>query len=153
MKGSDNAALRTYAVYALGFFGPRATPGLRASLDDGDRDVRYNAASALARRGDMAAAGNLREMLTDKDLQTLLASLPDTERPNRIESIELAALDALEAAVAAGKLELPRSLRGEVDALSSLGARLGPKPGPRAFEKSTSRPVKKRPSDGPKPGR
>ncbi len=121
VKGSDNAALRTYAVYALGFFGPKATPALRASLDDGDRDVRYNAAAALARRGDMAAAGNLREMLSDKDLQTLLASLPDSERPNRIESIELSALDALAAAVAAGKPELARSLRGEVDALARSG--------------------------------
>jgi HEAT repeat protein len=121
VKGSDNEALRTYAVYALGFFGPRAIPALRASLDDNDRDVRYNAAAALARRGDMSAAGNLREMLSDKDLQKLLASLPDSERPNRIESIELAALDALEGAVTLGKPELPRSLRGEVDALSRSG--------------------------------
>ncbi len=121
-RTSDDAGLRTYAAYALGFFGgPESASALKAMLDDTDRDVRYNAAAALARRGDPAAAGNLREMLSDKDLNTLLTSLPDSERPNRIESIELAALQSLEAAVASGRLELPRSLRPEIEALSRSG--------------------------------
>lgn len=121
-KTADNEALRTYAAYALGFFGgPESAAALKAMLDDPARDVRYNASAALARRGDMSAVGNLREMLSDKDLGTLLASLPDSERPNRIEQIELGALQALEGAVAAGKLELPKALRGEVETLSRSG--------------------------------
>lgn len=121
-RAADNAALRTYAAFALGFFGgPESASALKAMLDDPERDVRYNAAAALARRGDMAAVGNLREMLSDKDLNVLLASLPDSERANRIESIELGALQGLEAAVAAGKLDLPRAVRAEVDTLSRSG--------------------------------
>ena len=95
----------------------------------------------------MAAAGNLREMLSDKDLQTLLASLPDTERPNRIESIELAALDALEAAVALGKPELPRSLRGEIEALSRSGLASVRSRAQELLKSLPAGPVKKRPSD------
>jgi HEAT repeat protein len=121
-RTSDNEALRTYAAFALGFFGGAdSAAALKAMLDDPARDVRYNAAAALARRGDMAAAGNLKEMLSEKDLGTLLASLSDSERSNRMELIETNALQALAAAVASGKLDLPRSLRGQVETLTRSG--------------------------------
>ena len=48
------------AVYALGFFGgPTATEILRERVrSDEDRFVRYNAAVALARRGDRRRGGH-----------------------------------------------------------------------------------------------
>ena len=57
---------RQMAVYALGFFGGNAaTEILRERVkQDEDRFVRFNAAVALGRRGDLAAEGTLREMLS-----------------------------------------------------------------------------------------
>lgn len=121
-KSSDAPELRKIAAFALGFFGgPESSQALKGMLDDPDRDVRYNAAAALGRRGDLAALGNLREMLSDKDLNVLLASEPDAERGSRIEAIELEALQALQTAVGAGKPDLPRALRAEIDVLSRSG--------------------------------
>ena len=73
--------VRQMAVYALGFFGgPSATELLRERLQaDEDRFVRYNAAVALARRGDPAAAGTLREMLSTADLNKVI-DLPGDDR-------------------------------------------------------------------------
>ena len=62
------------AVYALGFFGGNAaTELLRERVkQDEDRFVRFNAAVALGRRGDLAAAGTLREMLSTADLSKVI---------------------------------------------------------------------------------
>src|SRR4051812_13664731 len=62
----DDPELRQMAVYALGFFGGEAaSQALRDRITgDEDRYVRYNAAVALGRRGDMSAKGTLSEMLT-----------------------------------------------------------------------------------------
>ncbi len=121
-RTSDAVELRKIAAFALGFLGgPDAAAALKAALDDEDRDVRYNAAAALGRRGDLAALGNFREMLSDRDLNTLLAPLPEPERRSRIEAIELEALNALGVASAAGRLDLPRALRPDVEALGRSG--------------------------------
>ena len=57
-SGDSDPELRQVAVYALGFFGGEpAAQLLRERLNDPDRYVRYNAAVALARRGDEAARG------------------------------------------------------------------------------------------------
>ena len=115
--------VRQMAVYALGFFGgPLATQLLheRVSSDE-DRFVRYNAAVALARRGDAAAGGILREMLSTADLNKVIALAGPTEKQNKIEAIEMEALDALRASASAGKPELARSLIPAITDLTKSG--------------------------------
>jgi HEAT repeats len=115
--------VRQMAVYALGFFGgPLATDVLRERLQsDEDRFVRYNAAVALARRGDQAAVGTLREMLTTADLNKVIELPGETEKQNKIEAIELEALEALHTSIVAGKSELPASLRPQINDLTKSG--------------------------------
>ena len=72
------------AVYALGFFGGEAAADiLRERLNDEDRYVRYNAAIALARRGDPAALGILREMLSPADLEKVIRLETSRRRATR----------------------------------------------------------------------
>jgi hypothetical protein len=114
--------LRQVAVYALGFCGgDRAAGILRERLNDADRFVRYNAAIALARQGDEAARGTLREMLTTADLEKVLEFPTQAEKQNKIEAIELEALQALQAALSRGRPALGQSLRPEVDGLTRSG--------------------------------
>ncbi len=100
--------VRQMAVYALGFFGgPLATQLLRERVSgDEDRFVRYNAAVALARRGDAGRhCDAARDALDGRPQQSDRSGRP-TEKQNKIEAIELEALDALHASTAAGKPEL-----------------------------------------------
>jgi hypothetical protein len=114
--------VRQMAVYALGFFGPSATELLRERVrTDEDRFVRYNAAVALARRGDPAALGTLREMLSTSDLNQVIDLPSATEKQNKIESIELEALEALRTSISKGSPELVRKLQSEVASLTSSG--------------------------------
>jgi hypothetical protein len=121
--GEDgDAELRQMAVYALGFFGgPEAERILRDRLNDPDRFVRYNAAIALARRGDPAARGSLREMLTTADLNRTIELATESEKHNKIEAIELEALHALQTSLDRKRPDLARSLRPEIVALSQSG--------------------------------
>jgi hypothetical protein len=115
-------SLREVAVYALGFFG--GTPAaqiLRDRLNDPDRFVRYNAAIALARRGDLAARGTLREMLSTADLGRAVELPNETEKHNKIEAIELEALLALQTSIDRKQPDLARALRPEITALSKSG--------------------------------
>jgi HEAT repeats len=121
---SGDPEFRQMAVYALGFFGGEAAAtGLRDRLNDEDRFVRYNAAAALARRGDPAAIAILREMLSPADLDKLIAMESESEKRNKIEAIELEALSALQTAITdgAGKPELARSLIPELTVLTRSG--------------------------------
>ena len=70
---------------------------------DEDRFVRYNAAVALARRGDPAAEGTLREMLSTADLARSSICRATREKQNKIEAIELEALEALRDLASAGQ--------------------------------------------------
>jgi hypothetical protein len=120
--GGDDAELRQMAVYALGFFGGEpAVQALRDRLNDGDRFVRYNAAVALGRRGDPAARGTLREMLSTPDLSKALTFESELEKQNKIESIELETLQALQTSIDRGHPDLARSLRSEIDVLTKSG--------------------------------
>lgn len=66
---SDTRALRSAAAYALGVVGgTTALDRLRELLDDGDDDVRFNAAVGIARHGGSAAWGTLGEMLDLPDV-------------------------------------------------------------------------------------
>jgi hypothetical protein len=120
---SGEPEVRQVAVYALGFFGgPLATNLLieRVQTDE-DRFARYNAAVALGRRGERAAEGTLREMLSTADLNKVIDLAGSTEKQNKIESIELEALEALRTAVADGKPDLTESLRPQITDLTHSG--------------------------------
>lgn len=67
-----DAGLRKAAMHALGSFRDPATrTALTGALGDTTADVRWNAALALARRGDSAAVPVLREMLDRAQLGTV----------------------------------------------------------------------------------
>jgi hypothetical protein len=121
-QSQNDPELRQMAVYALGFFGGApATEALRTRLDDPDRFVRYNAAVALGRQGDEAARKTFREMLSSADLGKVLALPSELEKQNKIEAIEIEALQSLQTSVHAGKPALAASLRPELEALSRSG--------------------------------
>jgi hypothetical protein len=115
--------VRQIAVYALGFFGGApALEQLRERVQtDEDRFVRYNAAVALARHGDLAAEATLREMLSTSDLNRVISLTGTTEKQNKIESIELEALSALRASVVGGKPKLAQSLGAQITDLTKSG--------------------------------
>jgi HEAT repeat protein len=115
--------LRQMAVYALGFLGgDEAAKVLRERLQgDEDRYVRYNAAVALGRKGDMAARGILSEMLSSSDLDRVIELTGQSEKQNKIEAIELEALQAVETSLSSGSPELARSLRPNIEALTRSG--------------------------------
>ena len=114
--------VKEMAVYALGFFGgPAAAQALRDRLGDGDRFVRYNAANALARLGDLAAQTTLREMLSTTVLDRVVTIESATEKRSKIEAIELEALNALQTSIKAGKPALARSLLPEIEAETKSG--------------------------------
>jgi hypothetical protein len=115
--------LRQMMVYALGFFGgPTAMELLRERVrSDEDRFTRYNAAVALCRRGDPAAESTLREMLSTADLDKVVELTTATEKQNKIEAIQLEALEALRTAIRSGSPQLARSLRPEIEKLTTSG--------------------------------
>jgi hypothetical protein len=120
---SGEPEVRQMAVYALGFFGGSATTEIlrdRVKTDE-DRFVRYNAAVALGRRGDIVAEGTLAEMLSTTDLGKVLDLASVTEKQNKIESIELEALEALRTSISAGSPALARSLSSSLTGLTKSG--------------------------------
>ena len=120
---TDPPELRQLAVYAVGFFGgPAATEILRQRLQgDEDRFVRYNAAVALARRGDRSAAKTLGEMLSTADLDKVVDLTSTTEKQNKIESIQLEALEALRTSISNGSTEPAKSLIPQISDLTKSG--------------------------------
>jgi HEAT repeat protein len=120
---ADDPELRQVVVYALGFFhGDEVLKVLRSRVgEDDNRFVRYNAGIALGRRGDTAAKGTLKEMLTTSQLDRVIELPNKTEQQNKIEAIELEALQAVQSSLSSGSPELARSLRGEVEALTRSG--------------------------------
>ena len=119
----EDPELRQVVAYALGFFGGEAArQALRERLqNDESRFVRYNAAVALGRQGDPAAKETLREMLSTADLDRVIDITSTTEKQNKIEAIELEALQALQSSLSTGSSELTRSLRPEIEGLTQSG--------------------------------
>ena len=119
----DDPELRQMAVYALGFFGGEAaSQALRDRITgDEDRYVRYNAAVALGRRGDMSAKGTLSEMLSTTALDRVIELPSKSEKQSRIEAIELEALQAIHSSLSSESPELARSLRPEIEGLTRSG--------------------------------
>lgn len=111
--------LRQRAVFALGFTeGDAANAALVKALDDPDRFVRYNAANALAQRGDAASLPVVREMLSTPDLTEVLRAATEAETNSRVEDLQLAALGALENAAANGHLDFLQQLGPSLEALA-----------------------------------
>ena len=133
------------AVYALGFLGgEEAAKVLRERLQsDEDRYVRYNAAVALGRRGDMAAKGTLSEMLSSSDLDRLIELAGVTEKQNKIEAIELEALEAIDYSLSSGKHELATSPPPPDRKPHSVGTGGGSQSGAGGFAKNTTRTLRK----------
>ena len=69
----------------------------------------------------MAARETLKEMLSTADLDRVVDIPSSTEKQNKIEAIELEALQALQSSLSAGSSELARSLHPEVEALTRSG--------------------------------
>jgi len=85
LAGDDDPGLRKTAVHALGVFdAAEATEALHVALGDPVEDVRWNAAAALARHGDVAAVPVVEQML---DRELLARS--DTVTPEQAEEILL----------------------------------------------------------------
>jgi HEAT repeat protein len=69
LAGDENPAIRHRTAFALGKLGtPAAIEKLAVLVDDPDADTRYNAAIALAHRGDVRSAATLAEMLDIREL-------------------------------------------------------------------------------------
>jgi hypothetical protein len=120
---TDDPELRQIAVYGLGFFGgPTAADILRKRLtEDENRFVRYNAAIALARQGNLASAPTLREMLSTAGLNSVIELPGTSEKQNKVESIELEALGALHSSIGGGNGELAVALRPQIEELTRSG--------------------------------
>jgi len=107
LAAHDDPGLRKTAVHALRVFpAPEATAALEGALGDPVGDVRWNAAAALAHRGDRAAVPVLEQMLdreqlgqgeavTAEQVEGILlqaiagaALLPDPRLDARLQSLE-----------------------------------------------------------------
>lgn len=72
LVSDEDPAIRSKAAYALGQIGtPAAIARLEVVTDDPDTDTRYNAAIALAHRGNAKAAETLAEMLDLAELASV----------------------------------------------------------------------------------
>jgi len=91
LAGSEDAGLRKAAVHALGSFpDDAARSALLIAVNDPVEDVRWNAAVALARRRDPAAAPVLLQMMDRRHL----ATIADLDAEQREEAV----LQAVQAA-------------------------------------------------------
>jgi len=116
LAASDDAGLRKAAVHALGSMGGDAARArLLESLHDAAEDVRWNAAIALAHRGDAAAMPVLRTMLDRSHLGTIAGLTP--------EQREEAMLAAVSAASSLSDPELQSALQQLSRADASLRVR------------------------------
>jgi HEAT repeat protein len=91
LAGSEDAGLRKTAVHALGTFpGEEAQQALRKALNDAGSDVRWNAAIALGRRGDPAAAAVLKEMLDRTRLSAMTELHPEQREDVILQAVAAA---------------------------------------------------------------
>ena len=120
---SESPALRERAIFALGFFADEgALKILRNRLGSEDPYVRYNAAIPLMRRGDLAALTVAREMLSTKDLGRTIKLATPSETLEKIVSVQLGALQALELSLRQKQpSELAERLQPEITLLSRSG--------------------------------
>src|SRR6266446_2434826 len=88
----EDAGLRKTAVHALGgFSGEEAKAALLAGLGDATEDVRWNAALALARRGEPAAGPVLLQMIDRPHLLAVPGSTAEQREQVILEAVAAAA--------------------------------------------------------------
>ena len=110
---SEDAGVRKTAIHALGSFpGEESRAALASALGDPIEDVRWNAAVALARRRDLAAAPVLLEMLD----RAHLGAIAGMSEEQRVDTL-------LQAIEAAGVVPDPR-LRAPLESLRDHDASL-----------------------------
>ncbi|HEX9203697.1 MAG TPA: HEAT repeat domain-containing protein, partial [Vicinamibacteria bacterium] len=88
----EDAGLRKTAVHALGgFSGEEAHAALLAGLGDATEDVRWNAALALARRGEAAAGPVLVQMIDRPHLEAVPGLTAEQREQVILEAVAAAA--------------------------------------------------------------
>ena len=93
LAASEDPGVRKTAVHALGAFpGEASRAALAAALADTTDDVRWNAAVALARRRDPAAAPVLLEMLDRAHLDSVSGMTEEQRVDALLQAIEAAAV-------------------------------------------------------------
>jgi hypothetical protein len=98
LAGDEDPAIRHRTVFALGKLGtPAAIEMLRVLVDDLDADTRYNAALALAHRGDLRSAATLAEMLDIGELAKEVEASKDQDLSAKNTVILASAIDAAHA--------------------------------------------------------
>lgn len=91
LAASPDAGLRKASVHALGAFpGDEPKRALEAALADAVEDVRWNAAIALARRGDPAATPVLLDLLDRGHLDKVEGLQPDQREEALLQAIAVA---------------------------------------------------------------
>jgi HEAT repeat protein len=92
LAAAEDAGLRKAAVHALGrFTAPEAEAAVEAALQDSAVDVRWNAAVALARRGDARGLPVLLQMLDRERLASMPELTPDQREDALMEAVRAAA--------------------------------------------------------------
>jgi HEAT repeat protein len=95
LSGDTEGTIRSSAAYALGQMGtPEAIKRLEALVNDPDTDTRYNAAIALAHRGNTKSAETLAEMLDVSELSKAERSGEDEKGNFKAAVVVASALDA-----------------------------------------------------------
>jgi HEAT repeat protein len=113
---SEDAGVRKAAAHALGSFpGEETRAALLIAVNDPAEDVRWNAAVALARRRDPAAAPVLLQMMDRKHL----ATIPDLSPEQREDAV----LQATQAAAVVADPGLRAALEGLRDSDPNLKVR------------------------------
>lgn len=93
LAAAEDGGVRKAAVHALGTLpGDAARERLKESLQDPAEDVRWNAALALARRGDAAGAPVLRSMLDRAHLDGVAGLTPEQREEAMLAAVSAAAL-------------------------------------------------------------
>jgi HEAT repeat protein len=93
LVSSEDPGVRKAVVHSLGALpSPETQAALTAALADGVEDVRWNAAIALARRGDGAAAPILLQMLDRQHLATVPGITPEQREDAMLEGVTAAAV-------------------------------------------------------------
>ena len=118
LAGDEDPAIRVQVAYALGHLGtPAAIERLEVMVDDPHADTRYNAAVALARRGNDKAVETLAEML---DLEEMVSEPPGTVSQSRALHRGVIVKTAIEAVQELARQNPKAELALAIDALERL---------------------------------
>lgn len=120
-KADDDATIRVKATWILGRTrNARAITGLTPLLNDGDQEIRLNAASSLASLGSTAGLATLAEMLDPSQLRQNLQArgLTDSQVESQLVAIPVSALQSLTLLLDKFQATDLEPLRNEIEVLS-----------------------------------